>query len=389
VDREGNFVAKFRWSTQNLPPKNPQIYQYYGKVSAFAALALDPATGNLYLGDDDRGDAQAWVRLPGPGTVSYAVGVSPYLEYPRAGCALPLWEPATPNAVLLGLAWRPADNMCYGVDINGGDLWRLDPRTGTSWRIGPGGASAWGVAYAADRDVLYIMFNDAANRIFALDPRTADAMPLPQPLAFFPTDIAFNTADGFLYGIDNTPPARLVRIDRDTGAATVVGNSVATRGIDYDPDTNRLWAVGTGAQAGQFFSIDPATGAATALTTDPGMGFRDGLAVVRATGSAGTVSVEAASEPPAGSSLHAWPNPATGEVRLRFSLPFADDVDARVFDVAGREVRHLHRGSLAAGEQGLTWVGRDADGRSAPAGVYFARVETSGATRVARIVRTR
>jgi hypothetical protein len=278
--------------------------------------------------------------------------------------------------------------MCYAVDTNGGDLWRLDPRSGASWRIGPTGASAWGVAYAADRDALYILFNGGTQRIFVVDPRTADATPLPQPLAHFPTDIAFNAADGYLYGIDNTPPAKLVRIDRDTGVSTVVGNSIPARGIDYDPGTNRLWAVGDGAVAGKFYSVDPLTGAATELTTDPGTGFNDGLAVVRASGSSPTVSVDLGLGLPQGVALQVWPNPARNATRLRFSLPIADEVDARVFDVAGREVRRLHRGPLGAGEHELAWDGRDEAGRAAPAGVYFARVESAGTARVARIVRT-
>lgn len=388
VDRDGNFIAKFRWSTQNLPPKNPAIYQFYGKLTAFAGLTLDPVSGNLYLVDNDGGRAQVWTRLPGPGQVSYAVGLSPYLEYPRPGCSLPLWEPPPSNTALLGLAWRPADGMCYSIDMSGGDLWRLDPRTGLTARLAPTGANAWGVAYAADRDVLYTMFNDATYRIFAVDPRTGDATPLPQPLNFFPTDIAFNASDGFLYGIDNTAPAKLLRIHRDTGAATVVGNTVAARGMEWDPGTNRLWAM-VSAPAGQIVSIDPATGASTPLTTEPGPTFRDGLAVVRANGSATTVAVETDAELPAGMALRAWPNPASGVVRMRFALPFAADVDARVYDVTGREVRRVHRGPFEPGTHDLTWDGRDAEGRPAPAGVYFARVETEGMSRVARIVRAR
>lgn len=389
VDREGGFVAKFRWSTQGLPPKNPQFNQYHGRLSAFAALALDPATGNLYLGDNDRGEAQAWVRLPGPGTASYAVGTSPHLEYPRPGCSLPLWEPATADAVLLGLAWRPADGMCYAVDVNGGDLWRIDPRSGHHWRLGPTGASSWGVAYAADRDILYTLFNDATNRVFALDPRTGDATPLPEPVGYFPTDLAFNASDGFLYAIDNTPPARLLRIDRDTGLAAEVGNTVNARGIGWDPGTNRLWAVRDGVSQGEIVSIDPASGASTPLTGEPGAGFRDGLAVVRASGSLTVVGVEPGGAPPGSVALQAWPNPARDGARLRFSLVAAEHVDARLYDVAGREVRRLHAGALAAGVHELAWDGRDAAGRRAAAGVYFARVEAGGTTRVARLVRVR
>jgi hypothetical protein len=389
VDRDGGFVAKFRWSTQNLPPKNPAISQYYGKLTAFAGLTIDPVSGNLYLADNDRGEAQVWVRLAGPGTVSYGVGMTPYLEYPRPGCALPLWEPAPANAVLLGLAWRAGDGLCYGIDTNSGDLWRLDPRTGVSSRVGPTGAAAWGVAYAADRDVFYTVFNEATYRIFVVDPRTGDATPLPQPLAFFPTDLAFDAVDGSLYGIDNTPPAKLLRIHRDTGVATVVGNTVSARGLEWDPGTNRLWALRDGASAGQIVSIDPATGASTPLTTEPGISFRDGLAIVRASSGGFTVAVEPGEEPASGVALRAWPNPARGQVELAFALPAEDDVEVAIFDVAGRRVRALQRGPLAAGPHALRWDGKDDGGNRVAPGVFFARVESSGVTRIARVVRVR
>ncbi|NOT34333.1 MAG: T9SS type A sorting domain-containing protein [Candidatus Eisenbacteria bacterium] len=388
VDRDGNFIAKFRWSTQDLPPKNPAISQYYGRLGAFAGLALDPLTGNLYLGDNDKGYAQAWVRLPGPGTTSFAIGVFSALEYPRPGCTLPLWEDPISGPVMLGLAWRPSDAMGYTVDVNTGDLWRLDPRTGVTARLGPTGASARGVAYAADRDALYVLdLTGIGDRVFVVDPRTAEASPLAQATGFFPTDLAYNAVDGFLYGIDNTPPARLIRINRDTGSSTVVGNTTAARGLDWDPGTNRLWAVGYGATQGLMLSIDPATGATTTLSSDPGATFRDGLAVIRATGSALTTAVESELVTPPRAALQATPNPARDEVKLTFSLPLAGEIRVRIFDVAGREVRSVHRGALAAGVHRMSWDGRDDSGRRMPAGVYFARAESGSTSRVARIVR--
>jgi hypothetical protein len=166
------------------------------------------------------------------------------------------------------------------------------------------------------------------------------------------------------------------------------GGSAWRRNANPAPDAGGTRRARSKPEAPERCAPSPA-GAATTLTTEPGRGFRDGLAVVRAIGSAATTAVETGMDVPPSTALHAGPNPARGDVRLLFSLPVASDVDARVFDVAGREVQQLHRGSLAAGQHGLRWDGRDADGRSAPAGVYFARVETGGTTRVARIVRTR
>ena len=49
-----------------------------------------------------------------------------------------------------------------------------------------------------------------------------------------------------------------------------------------------------------------------------------------------------------------------------------------LYDVNGRLVRTLARGSFAAGRQVGTWDGRDANGRSVANGIYFLRSLTGG-----------
>ena len=83
------------------------------------------------------------------------------------------------------------------------------------------------------------------------------------------------------------------------------------------------------------------------------------------------------------------PNPSRADVRMTLELPSPSGVDAGIYDLAGRLVRSLHSGPLAAGSHSLRWDGRDANGRSVPAGVYFARVETPLGIRSRSIVRER
>jgi hypothetical protein len=68
------------------------------------------------------------------------------------------------------------------------------------------------------------------------------------------------------------------------------------------------------------------------------------------------------------------PNPFNPRTEVRFELPSAQTVDVRVFDAAGRLVRRLHTGSLAAGAQRLAWDGRRDDGERAAAGLYLVQV---------------
>ncbi len=99
--------------------------------------------------------------------------------------------------------------------------------------------------------------------------------------------------------------------------------------------------------------------------------------------------------PPAGRPLHtlslmaATPNPARASTTFRFTLPSAGDVELEIVDVRGGRVWYERRAALAAGEHALAWDGKAADGRDAPAGVYFARVHTGDAGHSRMFVRVK
>jgi choice-of-anchor B domain-containing protein len=92
---------------------------------------------------------------------------------------------------------------------------------------------------------------------------------------------------------------------------------------------------------------------------------------------------------PALAFLGAWPNPASGRVRLGLALPREDEVEVAVLDLGGRLVRALHRGRAAAGTLELSWDGRDQGGRETGAGVYLVRARSGGVEARSRLVRIR
>jgi len=63
---------------------------------------------------------------------------------------------------------------------------------------------------------------------------------------------------------------------------------------------------------------------------------------------------------------------------LRCSLPQAGAVRLTVHDSAGRCVRTLHQGWMAAGEHALAWDQKDDRGRKVYAGLYRVRFEAAG-----------
>jgi len=87
------------------------------------------------------------------------------------------------------------------------------------------------------------------------------------------------------------------------------------------------------------------------------------------------------SAPPVSSltQLSISPNPATGPMSLSYDLANSSGVVMAIYDPAGRLVRELPLGMQPAGKHAITWDGRNRDGRTVSAGVYFVRMLLDGA----------
>ena len=73
-------------------------------------------------------------------------------------------------------------------------------------------------------------------------------------------------------------------------------------------------------------------------------------------------------------SFSVYPNPARSAT-VSFALPRRDDVDLSVFDLSGRKVATLAKGSLPAGQYTREW-----SGKGVGAGVYFVRLRVGPET---------
>ena len=87
--------------------------------------------------------------------------------------------------------------------------------------------------------------------------------------------------------------------------------------------------------------------------------------------------------------LAASPNPALSATRLSFELDRGERVALSVFRADGTLIRRFARGELTAGRHDFTWDGRDDSGRTAPAGVYFVRLDAGRQSLGEKIVRLR
>jgi subtilisin family serine protease len=89
---------------------------------------------------------------------------------------------------------------------------------------------------------------------------------------------------------------------------------------------------------------------------------------------------------PAVMRISVTPNPVHGAASIRFALPTGGRVQLVLFDAAGRRVRTLAEGPLAAGPHRVDWDGRGERGSRLPAGVYFARLAVGGVQQSGKLI---
>ncbi len=81
------------------------------------------------------------------------------------------------------------------------------------------------------------------------------------------------------------------------------------------------------------------------------------------------------------------PNPVRGgRTMLHFALPYASDASLAIYDVSGRLVRSVVKGSLEAGNHDVLWDGRDESGTLVRPGLYLASFRAGSFSAARRMV---
>lgn len=75
--------------------------------------------------------------------------------------------------------------------------------------------------------------------------------------------------------------------------------------------------------------------------------------------------------------LFTAPNPFNPQTKIELSLPAATTGNLRVYDIRGRLVAELYRGTLDKGMNVFTWDGRDGHGRQVASGPYWVQARTA------------
>jgi hypothetical protein len=83
------------------------------------------------------------------------------------------------------------------------------------------------------------------------------------------------------------------------------------------------------------------------------------------------------------------PNPFRDRTTLRYTLPEAQDVRIRVFDLLGRRLVTLVDGRQSSGPHSVQWGGTDASGAPIASGMYFVRMTVGDRRVVHKVVHVR
>jgi flagellar hook assembly protein FlgD len=81
------------------------------------------------------------------------------------------------------------------------------------------------------------------------------------------------------------------------------------------------------------------------------------------------------------------PNPFNQSTRMAFSLPQAAPVTISIFDILGRHVRTIiSQHPFSEGSHYLSWDGRNENGNTVAAGLYFYMLQSLGHVLSAKMV---
>jgi len=264
-----------------------------------------------------------------------------------------------------------ADTNTYYAGTDDARVWRTTD-AGQSWtEITAGLPTRWVTRVATDPRDARVVYATLSG--FSLDERAAHV---------------YRSADGgdtWASAAGNLPdvPANDIVPDPSVPGRLYLGNDI---GVFASDDAGTTWyPLGTGLPLQAVFdlTLHDASRTLVAATHGRSQWKLDVGALPVAVGSGAARPARVALSAPA-------PNPARGEARFRVEAGGgAGRVEVAVFDVAGRRVRALWRGTppAAGGAQALAWDGRDDDGRRLAPGVYYVRAAAgSGRSALQRLV---
>jgi len=275
------------------------------------------------------------------------------------------------------VALDPVGERFYVVDWYNDFLYEVAGDGSAILRQADFGSSLWQVVVAPDGAHVYVT-DRGTDQVYEI---STDTFTTTRTFAVGDDPWGLDiTADGAELVVTCEDSHELVVIDLDSGASTTIAldSSADPRDVDILDDAGLAYVTGgtvTGYGAAVYV-VDIAS--LTVISTLDGPGTNANVIAVQAQMSGTPTAAPGTAAPAAPLALRAYPNPFNPMVTVELRLPEPLQGSVAVVDLAGRHVRTLADGALAAGMTTLTWDGRDGAGRSVPSGTYLAVARGAG-----------
>jgi flagellar hook assembly protein FlgD len=79
-----------------------------------------------------------------------------------------------------------------------------------------------------------------------------------------------------------------------------------------------------------------------------------------------------------------YPNPFNPSTAIPVSLPVRANIELKVYNILGQEVKTLHSGVLEAGRHVFLWDGTNSAGSAVASGVYISRLTSDNGVRLGK-----
>lgn len=277
---------------------------------------------------------------------------------------------ASGSTAFVAIKAHPKSAVVYGIktSVDGSEIWKMDANTGKLFikmsidvtEINAIAFDTAGTLHLLSKRSLLYKFDEATGTSTKLDSVKAAT-----------AAIAFDPFTNSLYGAIYKPLGsgkdQLYRINLATGDTTrvgLLGTGKPLRDIFFDESGSMFGFMGSPSEASSLVSINKGSGAGS---------------VIGSTGLAGLVSSayypgvinSIGGEVPAsivGTYMlyDNYPNPFNPSTVIRYALPFAGNVELKVYNTLGEKVAELVNSFMPAGEHTIQF-----DATSLTSGVYF------------------
>ena len=280
------------------------------------------------------------------------------------------------------MALDPVSKNIYALDWYDDTLYEIDPDASTVLRTANVGIELWQLVVDPSGQYIYVTDRETAQV------RVIDQATLTEVTA---VDVGVDpwgidvTLDGSRLVVACEDDSNVYVIDTSDWSTTVIPLDAGADPRDVDILDSELHAFIAGGSISATDAVYVIELVGNTLKSTIPVGGNPNCVAVQAQMTSADVGVQSDAVA-AALGLGCHPNPFNPQTVIDFYMPERGAMELAVYDVSGRRVALLERGTMDAGEHRTEWQGRCSDGSPAATGVYFVRLRALGGSKAVKAV---